>query len=99
MKSHPTKNLSLRDLDRIIEMAWEDRTPFDAILLQFGLKEQEVIDLMRKEMKPSSFRMWRKRVQGRKTKHTKLRNFEDRASRFKCNRQRHITNNKISKRR
>jgi uncharacterized protein (TIGR03643 family) len=50
----------------VIEMAWEDRTTFDAILLQFGLKEQEVIDLMRNEMKPKSFIMWRKRVQGRK---------------------------------
>ncbi len=90
------KDLSIRDIDRIIEMAWEDRTPFDAILMQFGLKEQEVINLMRKEMKPSSFRMWRKRVQGRKTKHLKKRVFED--GRFKCSRQRQITHNKISKR-
>ena len=50
-------------IDRIIEMAWEDRTPFDAIVLQFGLKEQDVISLMRREMKPSSFKMWRARVQ------------------------------------
>ncbi len=91
------KELTLRAIDRIIEMAWEDRTPFDAITLQFGLKEQDVISLMRKEMKPSSFRMWRKRVQGRKTKHAKKRNFED-DGRFKCSRQRHITHNKISKR-
>lgn len=77
-------------------MAWEDRTTFDAILLQFGLKEQEVIELMRIEMKPSSFRMWRERVQGRKTKHEKLRSFEK--GRFKCSRQRQINNNKISKR-
>ncbi|MCM1984775.1 TIGR03643 family protein [Lyngbya confervoides] len=55
--------------DRIIEMAWEDRTPFEAIAQQFGLSEQQVIALMRREMKPSSFRMWRKRVSGRKTKH------------------------------
>ena len=82
--------------DRIIEMAWEDRTTFEAILMQFGLKEQEVIDLMRIEMKPSSFRMWRERVQGRKTKHEKLRDFQK--GRFKCNRQRQINNNKISKR-
>ncbi len=88
--------LSIRNIDRIIEMAWEDRTPFDAILMQFGLKEQEVITLMRREMKPSSFRMWRKRVQGRKTKHLKKRSFED--GRFKCTRQRQITHNKISKR-
>ncbi|MEN9656506.1 MAG: hypothetical protein RL311_1493, partial [Bacteroidota bacterium] len=61
-----TKELTDIEKDRVIEMAWEDRTTFDAILLQFGLKEQEVIDLMRTEMKPSSFRMWRARVQGRK---------------------------------
>jgi uncharacterized protein (TIGR03643 family) len=91
-----TKELTDIDKDRIIEMAWEDRTTFEAILLQFGLKEQEVIDLMRTEMKPSSFRMWRKRVQGRKTKHEKLRNFEE--FRFKCSMQRQINNNKISKR-
>ncbi|RCS27739.1 TIGR03643 family protein [Polaribacter sp. WD7] len=82
--------------DRIIEMAWEDRTTFEAIELQFGLKEQEVINLMRKEMKPSSFRMWRKRVQGRKTKHQKLRTFEK--GRFKCTRQKTISNNSIAKR-
>ena len=57
------------DLDRGIEMAWEDRTTFEAIEYQFGLKEQEVIQLMRQAMKPSSFKMWRKRVSGRKTKH------------------------------
>jgi uncharacterized protein (TIGR03643 family) len=90
------KEFSDIEKDRIIEMAWEDRTTFDAILLQFGLKEQEVIDLMRIEMKPSSFRMWRERVQGRKTKHEKLRNFQE--GRFKCSRQRQINNNKISKR-
>ena len=56
-------------IDRIIEMAWEDRTSFEAIQYQFGLSEKEVIELMRKEMKQSSFRMWRKRVSGRKTKH------------------------------
>ena len=90
------KEFSDIEKDRIIEMAWEDQTTFDAILIQFGLKEQEVIDLMRKEMKPSSFKMWRERVQGRKTKHEKLRNFQER--RFKCSRQRQINNNKISKR-
>jgi len=82
--------------DRIIEMAWEDRTTFEAIFIQFGLKEQEVIDLMRIEMKASSFKMWRERVQGRKTKHEKLRDFTE--GRFKCSRQRHISHNKISKR-
>jgi uncharacterized protein (TIGR03643 family) len=90
------KEFSDIEKDRIIEMAWEDRTTFDAILIQFGLKEQEVIDLMRNEMKPSSFKMWRERVQGRKTKHEKLRDFQE--GRFKCSRQRQINNNKISKR-
>ncbi|GAA3515673.1 TIGR03643 family protein [Aquimarina addita] len=90
------KEFSIREIDRIIEMAWEDRTTFDAIKMQFGLKEQEVIDLMRREMKLSSFKMWRKRVQGRKTKHLKKRVFDD--GRFKCTRQRQITHNKISKR-
>jgi len=88
--------LELKDIDRIIEMAWEDRTPFEAITYQFGLKEQEVIELMRREMKPSSFRMWRERVQGRATKHVKKRTFDK--GRFKCSRQRSITNNSISKR-
>ena len=82
-------------IDRIIEMAWEDRTTFEAIQFQFGLKEQEVILLMRKEMKPSSFRMWRERVQGRKTKHEKLRTFEK--GRFKCSRQKAISSNTIAK--
>ncbi|MFL9832136.1 TIGR03643 family protein [Flavobacterium sp. ST-87] len=84
------------DKDRIIEIAWEDRTTFEAIELQFGLKEEQVINLMRREMKSSSFKMWRKRVQTRKTKHEKLRNFTE--GRFKCSRQRQINNNKISKR-
>ena len=63
--------LSDRDIDRIIEMAWEDRTPFEAIEFQFGLKENDVRKLMRREMKESSFKMWRERVKGRKTKHGK----------------------------
>lgn len=88
--------LTERDIDRIIEMAWEDRTPFEAITFQFELKEQDVIELMRREMKPSSFRMWRKRVQGRTTKHQKLRTFDE--GRFKCSRQKQITHNSISKR-
>ncbi len=88
--------LTAMETDRIIEMAWEDRTPFDAITAQFGLTEQQVINLMRREMKASSFRMWRQRVQGRSTKHTALRNEE--TGRFKCNLQRNITFNKISKR-
>ena len=83
-------------IDRIIEMSWEDRTPFDAIKLQFGIKEEDVIRLMRREMKPTSFKMWRTRVQGRKTKHLKQRTAE--VNRFKCSRQRGISNNKVSKR-
>lgn len=82
--------------DRIIEMAWEDRTPFDAITFQFGIKEQEVIELMRREMKASSFKLWRKRVQGRATKHSKM--YQQSVGRFKCSRQRTISFNKISKR-
>ena len=62
-------SLQFSTIDRIIEMAWEDRTSFEAIQYQFGLSESDVIALMRKEMKSSSFRMWRKRVSGRKTKH------------------------------
>jgi len=89
-------NLSERAIDRIIEMAWEDRTTFDAIKFQFGLSEQDVITLMRTQMKPKSFKLWRQRVQGRKTKHSKLREFE--SGRFKCTRQRQISNNSISKR-
>ena len=90
------KTLSEIEIDRIIEMAWEDRTPFDAILVQFNLKEQEVISLMRREMKPTSFKMWRARVQGRAPKHQKKR-AEDTQT-FRCSRQKGISNNKISKR-
>ena len=82
------------EIDRIIEMAWEDRTPFEALLFQFDINEQEVIELMREELKPSSYRLWRKRVQGRKTKHLKLRKCS--VKRFKCSRQK-STGNKISK--
>lgn len=89
-------NLSIVHIDRVIEMAWEDRTPFEAIKHQFNLGEQDVINLMRNELKRSSFKLWRKRVQGRKTKHQKLRIFEQ--GRFKCSRQKQITHNKISKR-
>ena len=87
--------LDLVQIDRVIEMAWEDRTPFEAITFQFGLTEKEVIQIMRREMKSKSFAMWRKRVQGRKTKHVKLR--DNTVDRFKCTRQR-STANKISKR-
>ncbi|WPR71052.1 TIGR03643 family protein [Flavobacterium sp. NG2] len=84
------------EIDRIIEMAWEDRTPFEAILFQFGLNESDVITLMRNQIKASSFKRWRKRVQGRKTKHGQLRTFLK--GRFKCALQRQISNNSISKR-
>ena len=81
-------NAQLNDIqiDRIIEMAWEDRTPFEAIHHQFGLKESDVIRLMRLNMKLSSFKMWRERMAGRTTKHTALRT--NSIDRFKCSRQR-----------
>ena len=91
-----TKKFTLTQIDRIIEMAWEDRTPFEAITFQFGISEQEIIEIMRSEMKLSSFKLWRKRVRGRATKHTKLR--VNGIDRFKCTLQRQITHNKISKR-
>lgn len=90
--------LSARDVDRIVEMAWEDRTPFDAIERQFGVPESDVIVLMRQQMKPSSWRMWRTRVQGRSTKHRLKREFGEESGRFKSTRQRSISGNKISKR-
>lgn len=85
-----------KDIDRIIEMAWEDRTTFEAIEIQFRLLEKEVIELMRKHLKPSSFKLWRKRTNGRITKHAALRS--NVIGRFKCKLQKTITNNKISKR-
>jgi len=91
------QDLSDRDKNRVIEMAWEDRTPFEAIQLQFALPESEVIKLMRRELKEKSFKRWRKRVQsGVSQKHLKKRNPE--INRFRCSRQRAISNNKISKR-
>ncbi|MDN3658057.1 TIGR03643 family protein [Ferruginibacter paludis] len=92
----PATIFTVIETDRIIEMAWEDRTSFEAIEVQFGLKEKDVIELMRKEMKASSFRMWRKRHHGRSTKHAALRG--NSVNRFKCKSQRAITLNKISKR-
>ena len=68
-----TQDLPTSDISRIIEMAWEDRTPFEAIETLYGLNESAVIKLMRSEMKPSSFKMWRQRMGGRKTKHKQLR--------------------------
>ncbi len=85
------------DIDRIIEMAWEDRTPFEAIKIQFRFSEADVIALMRKELKRSSFNLWRKRVNsGISQKHALKRNSE--ITRFKCSRQNTISMNKIAKR-
>ncbi len=95
-KEMKTRVLSDQDIDRIIEMAWEDRTPFEAIELQFGLLEKEVISLMRKQMKDSSFKMWRKRTNGRATKHQAVSLLEK--GRFKSTRQKTISGNKVSKR-
>ena len=69
-------------VSRIIEMAWEDRTPFEAIKLQFGLTETDVVNFMRKNIKPRSFKLWRARVTGRKTKHLALRS--DQITRCYC---------------
>ena len=89
--------LEQKDIDRIIEMAWEDRTPFEAIKIQFGFSEANVIALMRKELKRSSFNLWRERVNsGVSQKHSMKRNPE--ISRFKCSLQKNISMNKISKR-
>lgn len=91
------KEFNPEQTDRIIEMAWEDRTPFEAIEFQFGISEAEVIELMRKELKLSSFKLWRKRVNsGVSQKHLKKRSTD--IDRFKCSRQRTISHNKISKR-
>ncbi|MBY0486520.1 MAG: TIGR03643 family protein [Flavobacteriaceae bacterium] len=90
------ENLSDIQIDRIIEMAWEDRTPFDAIKFQFGLNEADVKALMKKELKFSSYKLWRERVENCKTKHVAKR--VEGIDRFKCNMQRAISNNKISKR-
>lgn len=76
--------LSSSDISRIIEMAWEDRTPFEAIEFQFGIKENDVRKIMRTSLKESSFKMWRKRVKGRKTKHIQ----KSESTRFKSKNQR-----------
>ncbi len=77
--------LNEAEVDRVIAMAWEDRTPFEAIYAQFGLRENDVRALMRRHMKASSFKMWRERVTGRTTKHVKLRDFAK--GRFKSSNQ------------
>jgi uncharacterized protein (TIGR03643 family) len=91
-----SKELSDANIDRIIEMAWEDRTPFDTIKYLFNLTEASVKVLMKKELKFSSYKLWRKRVENCKTKHSAKRVHG--INRFKCNLQRTISNNKISKR-
>jgi uncharacterized protein (TIGR03643 family) len=89
--------LSSIEIDRVIEMAWEDRTPFEAIKVQFGLSEAQVIELMRKTLKRNSFNLWRERVNsGISQKHQMKRNPD--IIRFQCSRQRQISLNKISKR-
>ena len=91
------KSIKTSEIDRIIEMAWEDRTPFEAILFQFKTPESEVIKIMRAHLKPSSFKLWRKRVNSSiSKKHLNKRPKE--INRFKCSRQKTISNNKISKR-
>ena len=90
------KELNASQINRIIEMAWEDKTPFDAIKFQFGLSEANVKTLMKKQLKFSSYKLWRKRVENCKTKHAAKR--LQGIDRFKCNLQRIITHNKISKR-
>lgn len=95
--SENSSDLNPVDIDRIIEMAWEDRTPFEAIKIQFGFSEADVIRLMRRQLKPRSFQLWRKRVNsGVSQKHLEKRNPD--IDRFKCDRQRQISGNKISKR-
>jgi len=89
--------LTAADIDRIIEMAWEDRTPFEAIAYQFSVSESEVQQLMRNQLKLASFKRWRKRVNsGVSQKHLKKRDAG--INRFKCSRQRSISINKVSKR-
>ena len=85
------------DIDRIIEMAWEDRTPFEAIEVQFGLSESDTIKIMRAELKRSSFNLWRKRVNSGVSKKHLIKRSDD-IKRFKCSRQKAISMNKISKR-
>ena len=82
MKKNSVKEFSRDEIGRIIEMAWEDRTPFEAIESNFQITESDVIDLMRREIKKSSFKVWRKRVNGKKTKHLALR--DDSVIRFRC---------------
>ena len=87
--------LTPQDVNRIIEMAWEDRTPFEAIKIQFGLAQKDVIILMRRNLKTGRWKKWREHTQNRPTKHLKLRTFK--VGTHKCDLQRAITGNRISK--
>ena len=78
--------MDIQDIDRIIEMCWEDRTPFEAVEYQFGLQEKDAIKIMRENLKPKTFRIWRARVSGRKTKHMDIKN----SSRFKSTHKRSL---------
>lgn len=82
MEQRKHQTLSAADISGVIEMAWEDRTSFEAIATRYGLQEKEVIGLMRREMKRSSFRMWRERVSGRRTKHVARRSYTEADARF-----------------
>ena len=90
------KKFTEKEIDRIIEMAWEDRTPFEAIYIQFNLSEKKLIELMRKTIKPKSFKIWRSRVKGNKIKNSPIKS--SKSMRFKSKQQEIISNNKISKR-
>lgn len=95
MKIIKKYNLDDQDVDRIVNMAWEDRTPFEAIEAQFGVKEADVIKIMKHQMRLNNWKKWRARVQGRKTKHRKLQ--EAGTLRFKSKAQKAITKHRISK--
>ena len=95
MQKNKIERLSEDDIDRIVGMAWEDRTPFDAIAAQFGIDESGVIELMRRQLKPSSWRHWRAHVNGRATKHTAMRGFSE--GRHRSPMQKTIAHHKISK--
>ena len=93
-----TKNFYFneKEIDRIISMSWEDRTPFESIEYQFGLNHNQLEKLLKSYLKRSSYILWKKRVRSRFTKHQNKRLKS--VTRFKCSRQKSISNNKISKR-
>jgi uncharacterized protein (TIGR03643 family) len=86
------KNFNNNDIDRIIQMCWEDRTPFDAIKTQFEISEKEIISIMRNNLKERSFLNWRKRIDNRKTKHKALSVLDKK--RFKSKSQKQISFNR-----